>query len=188
MGACPAKDCELPAYGPGGNFMKKIAMFIAFQGFRDEEYTEPKKALEAAGHRVDTVSTARGEARGKFRVTAQGDKTVAEIDPADYDALTLVGGPGALDHLDTPEVHAIFKKAMELGKLVGSICISPVALAHAGLLKGRTVTGFPDGQAEIEKAGGKFTGADVEIDGKLITASGPVPAKKYGAALVEALK
>lgn len=168
--------------------MKKIAMFIAFQGFRDEEYTEPKKIIEAAGHTVITVSTARGEARGKFRVTAQVDRTVDEINPADYDALTLVGGPGALEHLDTPKVHAIFKKAMELGKLVGAICISPVALAHAGLLKGRTVTCWPDGAEEIEKGGGKYTGADLELDGGLITASGPLPAKKYGAALVEALK
>ena len=46
--------------------MKKIAMFIAFQGFRDEEYKEPKKLLQAAGHKVDTVFTATGEARGKF--------------------------------------------------------------------------------------------------------------------------
>jgi protease I len=168
--------------------MKKIAMFIAFQGFRDEEYVEPKKALEAAGHKVTTVSTARGEARGKFRVTAQVDRTVDEIDPADYDALTLVGGPGALEHLDTPKVHAIFRKAMELGKVVGSICISPVALAHAGLLKGRTVTCFPDGAEEVEKGGGKYTGKDLEIDGKLSTASGPVPARKYGQALAEALK
>ena len=42
--------------------------------------------------------------------------------------------------------------------------------------------------AEVEKAGAEYTGADLEIDGKLITANGPVPAKKYGAALVEALK
>lgn len=168
--------------------MKKIAMFIAFQGFRDEEYTEPKKILEAAGHKVTTVSTAKGEARGKFRVTAQVDKTVGEINPADYDALTLVGGPGALEHLDTPEVHAIFEKAFELGKVVGSICISPVALAHAGLLKGRKVTCWPDGAGEIVKGGGNYTGADLEIDGKLVTASGPGPAKKYGMALAEALK
>jgi len=168
--------------------MKKIAMLIAFQGFRDEEYVEPKKALEAAGHKVTTVSTARGEARGKFRITAQVDKTVDEIDSADYDALTLVGGPGALEHLDTPKVHALFKKAMELGKLVGSICISPVVLAHAGLLKGKKVTCFPDGAGEVEKGGGKYTGAEVEIDGRLITASGPIPALKYGQALVEALK
>jgi protease I len=163
-------------------------MFIAFQGFRDEEYVEPKKALEAAGHKVTTVSTSRGEARGKFRVTAQVDRTVDEIDPADYDALTLVGGPGALEHLDNPKVHELFRKASAAGKLIGAICISPVVLAHAGLLKGRTVTGFPDGEAEIRKAGGKFTGSELEIDGKLITASGPVPARRYGQALAEALK
>ena len=163
-------------------------MFIAFQGFRDEEYTEPRRILEAGGHEVVTVSTAKGLARGKFRVTAEVDKTVDEIVAADYDALTLVGGPGALAHLDTPKVHAIFTEAAGLGKLVGAICISPVALAHAGLLRGKTVTCWPDGSAEVEKGGGKYTGADVEIDGNLITASGPVPAKKYGQALLEALK
>jgi len=167
---------------------KNIAMFIAFQGFRDEEYIEPKKALEAAGHLVTTVSTAKGEARGKFRLTAQVDKTVDEIKTADFDALTLVGGPGALEHLDNPKVHALFAEALAQGKLVGAICISPVVLAHAGLLAGRTVTCFPDGSAELEKAGAKYTGTDLEIDGKLITANGPVPAKKYGAALAEALK
>ena len=167
--------------------MAQVAMFIAFQGFRDEEYVEPKKALEAAGHKVVTVSTAKGEARGKFRATAQVDKTIDEVDPADYGALALVGGPGALGHLDNPKVHALFKKAEELGKVIGAICISPVVLAHAGLLRGRTVTCFPDGSAEVEKGGGKYTGAELETDGRLITASGPVPAKRYGQALAEAL-
>jgi protease I len=168
--------------------MKKIAMFIAFQGFRDEEYTEPKRLLEAAGHSVDTVSTARGEARGKFRATALVDKTVDEVNPADYDALTLVGGPGALEHLDNDSVHAVFRQAAALGKLIGAICISPVVLAHAGLLKGKKLTCWPDGAAEIEKSGGSYTGAELEIDGKLITANGPLPAKKYGQALAEALR
>ncbi|HBW22078.1 MAG: hypothetical protein A2X28_01240 [Elusimicrobia bacterium GWA2_56_46] len=168
--------------------MKKAAMFIAFQGFRDEEYTEPKKILEAAGIKVVTVSTARGVARGKFRVTAEVDKTVDEINPADYDALTLVGGPGALEQLDNEKVHGIFREASALGKVLGAICISPVVLAHAGLLKGRRAACWPDGAHEIEKGGGKCTGADVETDGKLITASGPLPAKRYGQALAEALK
>ena len=168
--------------------MKKIAIFIAFQGFRDEEYIEPKKALEAAGHKVTTVSTAKGEARGKFRATAQVDLTVGEVDPAAYDALALVGGPGALEHLDKPAVHELFRKAEAAGKVIGAICISPVVLAHAGLLKGRTVTCWPDGEAEIVKGGGKYTGSDLETDGRLITANGPVPARKYGQAIVEALK
>ncbi|MEI7480876.1 MAG: DJ-1/PfpI family protein [Elusimicrobiota bacterium] len=168
--------------------MKKAAMFIAFQGFRDEEYTEPKKALEAAGIKVDTVSTAIGLARGKFRVTAQVDYIIDEINPADYDALTLVGGPGALEYLDNEKVHKIFQRAVTQGKLIGAICISPVVLAHAGLLTGKTVTCFPDGAEEVKKAGARYTGTDLEVDGKLVTASGPVPAKKYGLALAELLK
>ncbi len=168
--------------------MKKAAMFIAFQGFRDEEYTEPKKVLEAAGIKVDTVSTVKGSARGKFRVTAQVDKTIDEIDPADYDALTLVGGPGALGHLDNEKVYKIFQQAAAQGKVIGAICISPVVLAHAGLLAGRTVTCFPDGAEELKKAGAKYTGRDLEVDGKLVTADGPLPAKKYGQALAELLK
>ncbi|HOI42877.1 MAG TPA: DJ-1/PfpI family protein [Elusimicrobiales bacterium] len=167
---------------------KKIAILIAFQGFRDEEYIEPKRILEAAGIKVDTVSTAKGQAQGKFRLTAQVDKVVDEVKAGDYDALALVGGPGALEHLDNRKVHELFREAMEAGKVVGAICISPVVLAHAGLLKGRRVTCFPDGAPELEKAGAKFTGSELEMDGKLITASGPAPARKYGQALVEALK
>ncbi|MFA6433277.1 MAG: DJ-1/PfpI family protein [Elusimicrobiales bacterium] len=168
--------------------MKKAAMFIAFQGFRDEEYTEPKRILEAAGVQVTTVSTAKGVARGKFRVMAQVDRTIDEIDPADYDALTLVGGPGALSNLDNEKVYKLFQQAAAQGKLIGAICISPVVLAHAGLLDGKTVTCFPDGAEEVEKAGAKYTGSDLEIDGRLVTASGPLPAKKYGMALAELLK
>ena len=168
--------------------MKKVAMFIAFQGFRDEEYTEPRRVLEAAGVSVTTVSTVKGSARGKFRVTAEVDKTIDEINPADYDALTLVGGPGALDHLDNEKVYKIFQAAAAQGKVIGAICISPVVLAHAGLLKGRTATCFPDGAEELKKAGAVYTGKDMETDWKLVTADGPVSAKKYGRALVELLK
>jgi len=167
--------------------MKKIAMFIAFKGFRDEEYIEPKKALEAAGHAVTTVSTSRGTAQGKFRLTAQVDKLVGEIDPEDYDAVTLVGGPGALGELDNAAVHGIFRKAAGLGKVIGAICISPVVLAHAGLLKGKKATCFPDGAEALKEGGADYTEADLQIDGKFITADGPVPARKYGAALAELL-
>lgn len=168
--------------------MKTVAMFIAFNGFRDEEYTEPKKLLEAAGVKVVTVSTAKGLARGKFTATAQVDRTIAEIAPKDYDALTLVGGPGALSHLDNAAVHDIFRRAAALGKVIGAICISPVVLAHAGLLKGKKTTCWPDGAEELKKAGADYTGGELETDGKLVTANGPAPAKKYGQALAELLK
>lgn len=168
--------------------MKKVAMFIAFTGFRDEEYLEPRRILEAAGVRVVTVSTARGKARGKFSAAVEVDKLVEEIDPTDYDALTLVGGPGALQYLDKLEVHKIFKEAFVQGKVAGAICISPVILAHSGLLKGKKVTCFPDGEAEVRQAGAECTGVAVEVDGLLVTANGPGAASDYGRALAELLK
>jgi protease I len=168
--------------------MKKVAMFIAFQGFRDEEYSEPKKLLEAAGYKIDTVSTARGLARGKFSVTAEVDKVIDEIKPENYVALTLVGGPGALEHLDNEKVYRIFQLAQVQGKIIGAICISPVVLAHAGLLKGKKATVWVDGADELKKAGADCTGGSVVVDGRLVTADGPLSAGKYGLALVETLK
>ncbi len=168
--------------------MKKVAMFIAFQGFRDEEYIEPKKILEAEGIKVDTVSIAKGKARGKFGAIANVDKVISEINPSDYDALCLVGGAGCLEHLDNQPIYDIFKQAFNENKLIGSICISPVILAHSGLLKGKKATVWPDGADELKAAGAIYTGNDIEVDGKIITANGPAPAKEYAQKLIQELK
>ena len=168
--------------------MKKVAMFIAFQDFRDEEYIEPKKILEAEGIKVDTVSSAKGKARGKFGAVADVDKIISDINPSDYDALCLVGGYGCLEYLDNNPVYDIFKQAFNENKLIGSICISPVILAHAGILKGKKATVWVDGADELKKAGAIYTGADIEIDGRIITANGPGPAKEYAQKLVQELK
>ena len=168
--------------------MKKVAMFIAFQNFRDEEYIEPKKILEAEGIKVDTVSSAKGKARGKFGAIADVNKTISEINIKDYDALCLVGGSGCLEYLDNKSVYDIFKRAFDENILIGSICISPVVLAHAGILKEKKATVWPDGADELKAAGAIYTGADIEMDGKIITANGPGPAKEYAKKLVQELK
>ena len=163
-------------------------MFIAFQDFRDEEYIEPKKILEDEGIEVVTVSSAKGKARGKFGAIADVDKVINEINSSDYDALCLVGGYGCLEHLDNKAVHDIFKQAFSENKLIGSICISPVILAHAGILKGKKATVWVDGADELKAAGAIYTGNDIEIDGKIITANGPAPAKEYAQKLIQELK
>ncbi|PIS47614.1 MAG: DJ-1 family protein [Elusimicrobia bacterium CG08_land_8_20_14_0_20_51_18] len=168
--------------------MKKVALFIAYQGFRDEEYAEPKRVLEAAGIKVDTVSTALGKARGKIKITADVDKLVKDVRPEEYSCLALVGGPGALEQLDTPEIHGLFSGFLASGKPIAAICISPVILGRAGLLKGRKATVWEGGAEELKKAGAVYTGNGVEIDGKIITADGPASAAEYGRAIVEMIK
>lgn len=171
--------------------MKKIAMFIAFKGFRDEEYFVPKKILEAAGHKITAVSTEIGTAAGKLGGKAQTDCIISEINYKDYDAITLVGGPGALPELDNAAVHEIFRNAAADGKLIAAICISPMILAHAGLLKGRRATVWTDAEQgnipDFKSCGAIYAGAAVEHDGKIITANGPAAAKSYAEEILKAL-
>lgn len=168
--------------------MKKAAFFIAFKGFRDEEYSEPKKILEEAGIKVTTVSTSKGKAEGKFKMTADVDATLEEINPDEYDAAVLIGGPGALEHLDNTKVHKIVKDFYLNGKIVAAICISPVILAHAGLLNGKKATVWADGKDELIKNGAVYTAIPVETDGLIVTANGPASAKEFGKKIVEMLK
>lgn len=168
--------------------MKKVALFIAYQGFRDEEYAEPKRVLEGAGIKVDTVSTAKGKARGKIKITADVDKTVEEVVPGDYACFALVGGPGALEHLDNPKIHKLFSDFLSAGKPIAAICISPVILGHAGLLKGKKATVWEGGAEELKKSGAVYTAKGLEIDGKIITADGPASAGEYGRAIAEMIK
>lgn len=72
-------------------------------------------------------------------------------------------------------------------KIVGAICIAPVTLARAGLLKNKKVTTYSSTINDIKSAGAKYTGNDVERDGNIITASGPAAAQKFGEAIVKAL-
>jgi len=70
---------------------------------------------------------------------------------------------------------------------VAAICISPVTLARAGILKNRRATVFPTEAEELKKEGAIYTGAPVEEDGRIITASGPEAAGEFGERIASVL-
>ncbi len=165
----------------------KIAMVIAQNGFRDEEYWMPKEIFETHGIQVVTISSQANSAASKFGRMAQVDMLLADVRVSDFDALLFVGGPGTSEYFNLPQAHKAASEFVEQGKLLTAICIAPVILARAGLLKGRKATVFPSGKDELEKAGAIYTGHPVEVAGRLITASGPEAAEAFGRAIVEAL-
>jgi len=165
---------------------KKAAMIIAFERFRDEEYAEPKAVLEKAGFTVTTASSKLGTATGKLGMKAKVDITLGQVKVEDYDTVLFIGGPGSFDYYDNPTCHKIAQETVKQGKLLGAICAAPGILARAGVLKGKKATMFDD-TGEFAKAGAHFTGKGVEIDGKIITATGPQTAKAWGQAIVKAL-
>ena len=73
----------------------KIALIIAQNNFRDEEYEVPKKTFEEAGFETVTISKTAGTCTSKFEKTVQATDSIDNINVADYDALVFVGGGGS---------------------------------------------------------------------------------------------
>src|ERR1700719_3175416 len=74
-----------------------ILMVIPHTQFRDEEFFEPKKALESDGATVVVASTSARMCRGIKGGTAQAEIAIADAKPDDYAALVLCGGTSVPD-------------------------------------------------------------------------------------------
>lgn len=172
---------------------KKIAMVIAFKEFRDEEYFIPKNILEAAGAKIITASSSLGKAVGTLGGEAEVDILFEDLKPADYDAILFIGGPGAANYIDDEKCHQIARETVEQNKILGAICIGPLILAKAGVLEGKKATvwsSIMDKSAVkmLKKAGADYLPESVVVDGKIITASGPLAAKQFAEKIIEILQ
>ena len=173
--------------------MKKVVFIIAFRNFKDEEYFQPKEILEQAGMEIKTASTEKGTAIGVEGGEVEIDFLVSEINPADYDAVVFVGGPGALKYLDNDICYEVAQKTMEAGKILAAICVAPVILAKAGVLKNKKTTVWSSPLDKnpvkiLKENGAIYQDEPVVIDGKILTAHGPAAAQEFGKKLVNLLK
>lgn len=173
----------------------KILFVIAKKDFRDVEYFTPKIILENAGYNVETASNGKA---GESAVGADGGKVRIDINlanaDADYfDAVVFIGGPGALENLDNEESYRLIRETIAKNKLLAAICIAPVILAKAGVLRGKKATvwtSFSDKSAIkiLENNGAEFVNEDVIEDGNIITANGPKAAEKFAKAIIGKIK
>lgn len=166
--------------------MANILLLVAQDGFQTMEYGEPKRILEAAGHHVVTGATEAGTARSNVGEEVIVDMPLRDAHAQDFDAVFAIGGPGALKHLDNAETARIMTEAKEGNKFYGAICVSPRILAKAGVLSDVHATGW-NGDGKLESiymnAGVIYDKLPVVIDGKVVTADGPLSASGFGEAI-----
>lgn len=171
---------------------KKIAIVIAFKDFRDEEYFVPKGILKEAGVKIKTASIEKGTAIGADGGEVEIEILVKDLNPGEFDAVVFIGGSGCLENLDNENSYKVVKETVSQDKLLAAICISPVILAKAGVLKGKkaTVWSSPMDKSAIkilEENGAVYQDEQVVIDGKIITGVGPIAAEEFGMKVAEAL-
>jgi protease I len=167
---------------------KKVVMVIAPENFRDEELFEPKGLLEDKGVVVKVASTSLDTATGMLGGKFEPDMLISEIKLEEWDGIVLVGGTGASRYWEDTTIHSMLKQAVKQNKVIGAICIAPVTLANAGILKDRKATVYKTETKKLEAKGVKCTGKDVQRDGNIITANGPGAATFFGTVIAQALK
>jgi len=166
---------------------KKAVFIIASSNFRDEEYNKPKEILEKANIKVITASSRTGKITGMLGGNAVAEVLYSSINPDDYDAVVFIGGTGSSEYWNDPAAHKLAKECVEKGKVLAAICIAPVTLANAGILKGKRSTVFASSSSELKNAGAIYTGKNVEVDGKIITGAGPFAAEEFGKEILKAI-
>ncbi len=167
---------------------EKIVMVIANKDFRDEELLKPLKYFKDEGFSVDIASNRLEEAQGMLGTKIFPDLTIEEIKVDNYKALVIVGGSGATVLWDLASLTYKLKEANQKGKIIGAICISPITLAKASLLKGRRATVWPGESQRLIDLGVEYVFESVVVDGNIVTADGPQSALEFAKAIVRLIR
>ena len=168
-----------------------IAILVT-NGFEQQEFTEPRAALEQQGALTKVISSQRGKVQG-FKHHDKGvqfdvDLTFGEADPKDFDAVLLPGGVINGDQLRMiPEAQRFVQQMEEDGKPIFVICHGPGLLVSAGLVEGRTLTSWPTLQDDIRNAGGNWIDQEVVVDGNLVSSRKPSDIPAFNQKIVDVL-
>ena len=171
--------------------MARVLIVIAEKMFRDEEFAEPKAIIASAGHDVVVASSSSGEAKGKLGMVVKPDLSIDAVSADEFDAVVVAGGPGSQTYLwPNKRLHQAVRSIAEKGGVVAAICLAPVVLARAGVIRGRRCTVFPTAESlrEMEDAGCMLVKDHVVVDGNIVTADGPSAAREFGEAVLKLLR
>lgn len=166
---------------------KHVLMVIAPKNFRDEEFKEPYELLNKSGMKVTVASTDTTPATGMLGAVVKPNITLEQVKADSFDCLIIVGGSGCKVLWDDTLVHKIAGEFNDVEKPIAAICIAPVVLGKAGLLKGKKVTAFPSVKEQLEECEAVYTDAALEKSGNIITCSGPESAKEFAEEILKAL-
>jgi protease I len=172
--------------------MIKVLMMVAPEQFRDEELAVPRHAFLKEGWTVVTASTHRGEGTGMMGAQETFQVGLNDItNPSDYKALVIVGGYGAVEHLwHKAQLHELCRTMHAQGAVVSAICVSPVVLANAGLLSGKTASVFqmPESLEAFQQNHVTVADTPVTVDGCIVTANAPEVAQAFADAVIQAIQ
>lgn len=159
------------------------------QGCEELEAITITDLLVRAGIKVTTCGLDDKPVKASRGTTLIPDTSINKVLNESFDLIVLPGGLPGADHLrDNTQLQALIKKQAQEEKLLAAICAAPKALAKAGVLEGKTATGYPGVLASLNNPAITISENAVEIDGNVITSRGPGTAMDFALTLIELLE
>lgn len=158
----------------GGDAAEALEIFYPYfrlkeEGWRVDVAAPTRKALRTVVHDFEEGWETYTEKPGyRFLWVA---KTLAEVNPDEYDGLVIPGGrmPEYVRVNAEEDLKRIVTKFFQDNKPIAAICHGPQILAAFNLLKGRKVTTYIAVKPEAVNAGATWVDEEVVVDGNLVT-------------------
>lgn len=165
-----------------------VLVVLSEKDFAEFEYSPVRSALEAAGFKVKIANAGGGESVGYDGSKVAADLSFDEVNAVDYMGVVIIGGDGVQEYFDNAKLQAIVNDANTNGEVVAAICIAPVVLANAGILKGMEGTVASSYRQALVDKGCDVQDEPVVEDDNIITGNGPDAAREFAEMVVTALE
>ena len=185
------KEPELDAQGlVVQQYVSTVLVIVPQSGFAETTLRYARSALSNVHVGTRCVATDDSTMSfGELQDELQADERLSPaLSMVPYSGLILCAGPGIAQLVDHPDVLRLTREAAEHEKLLAAWGSSVAILAKAGVLRGVRVTGDPAQRTTLTASGARYTGAQVEIDGKVVTAFDDAAGLRFGKALAQIVR
>jgi protease I len=155
-----------------GDAAESLEVMYPYQRLREEGYevhiaAPTKKKLHFVVHDFEPGYDTYTEKPG---YSWDADLSFADVNPANYAAVVLPGGRAPEYIRNDADFGRIVRHFFEAQKPVAQLCHAPLALAAAGVLKGRKTAAYPALEPDIRASGAEYVNAEAVIDGEMVSA------------------
>jgi len=168
---------------------KNALLVVPAVDYGDEALRYVRSCLFVRAIGTKVVSTAgSGMLRGRLQDFFVGDGDLATASIDGFDALLFCGGEGALELALNPDALRLARDARRQNKPIGAWGHALAILAHADVLRGARVTGDDAARSAVARAGGIFTGRQLELHSGLCTGRDEAVGMRLGRAMAELMQ
>lgn len=175
----------------------KVLVIIPQEKFNNKEYNTVVSGLKLHNIDFDLASTSKIKATGYIAkefndnpMEVFPDLAIEDIDIKNYNCLIIIGGSGNKKYLwNNDKLLGKIQKAYSCNILVAAICLAPICLINAGIIKSSNITAYKTKETQkiIEESGNIYMDKEVYINKNIITANGPGASKEFIETIVSKL-